>query len=191
MDTLKEKLSLVAILFSMLSISASPHPIMLILAYIIHELGHIIFAHITGAKIKKMRGGVFHLSISYDTNELSYGKEALVCSGGIIFNLLSSLIIFLINAENSDTLSAFFTFNLALALMNLSPVSILDGGGILKSLLLMKAREDVAEKICFAVSFVFAILLWLIAVYMQIVISANISLFLISILLLIQLCFSI
>lgn len=191
MDTLKEKLTLIALLFSMLSISASPNPIMLILVYVIHELGHILFAHMTGAKIKKMRGGVFHLSISYDTNELSYGREALVCLGGIIFNLTVALLTFLLNTKNNDTLSTFFVLNVSLALMNLYPVSILDGGGILKSLLLIKIREDVAEKICFAVSFVFAILLWLIAVYLQIVISANVSLFLISVLLLIQLCFSI
>lgn len=191
MDTLKERLSLIALLFSMLSISASPNPIMLILAYAIHELGHIFFAYITGAKIKKMRGGVFHLSISYSTEALSYKKEALICSGGIIFNLISALLAFLINTKSNDTLSTFCLLNISLALMNLCPISILDGSGILKSLLLIKTRGDVAEKICLIVSFVFAILLWLITVYLQIIISANVSLFLISVLLLVQLCFSI
>lgn len=191
MNTLKEKFSIIAILFSMLSISTSPNPFMLILVYVIHELGHIFFARLIGAEIKKMRGGVFHLSISYNTNGLSYKGEALVCMGGIIFNLLFALLAFLINVKNNDTLSTFSILNLSLALMNLYPISILDGGGILKSLLLLKTREDVAEKICLIVSFVFAIVLWLISVYLQIIFSANVSLFLISILLLINLCFSI
>lgn len=191
MDTLKEKFSIIALLFSMLSISTSPNPFMLILVYLIHELGHIFFAKLTGAEIKKMRGGVFHLSISYNTNGLSYKKEALVCLGGIIFNLLFALFVFLINVQRNDTLSTFVLLNLSLALMNLYPVSILDGGGILKALLLAKTREDVAEKICLIVSFVFAIIMWLVAVYLQIIFSANVSLFLISVLLLVQLCFSI
>ncbi|MBO5356806.1 MAG: site-2 protease family protein [Clostridia bacterium] len=191
MNTLKEKFSIIALIFSMLSISASPNPIMLISVYIIHEAGHIFFARLTGAKIKKMRGGVFHLSISYSTEALSYKKEALVCLGGIIFNLLFALFTFFINVQKNDTLSTFSLLNASLALMNLYPVSILDGGGILKSLLLIKTREDVAEKICLIVSFVFAIILWLVSVYLQIIFSANVSLFLISVLLLIQLCFSI
>lgn len=191
MDTIKEKFSIIALLFSMLSVSTSPNPVMLILVYLIHELGHIFFAKLTGAEIKKMRGGVFHLSISYNTNGLSYKKEALVCLGGIIFNLLSALLVFLINVQKNYTLSAFTMLNLSLGLMNLYPISILDGGGILKTLLLSKIREDVAEKICLIVSFIFAIIMWLVSVYLQIIFSANVSLFLISVILLIQLCFSI
>ena len=191
MDILKEKLSLVVLLFSMLSISTSPNPFLLILVYIIHELGHVFFARLTGAKIRKMRGGVFHLSISYDTCMLSYKKEALVCIGGIAFNLLSALICFLLNVGNNDTLSTFIMLNLSLALMNLYPISILDGGGLLRAILNSKLKENKAEKICLTVSFVFAIIMWVISVYLQIIFSANVSLFLISVLLLIQLCFSI
>lgn len=191
MSTLKEKFNLIAILLSILSISASPNPILLILVYIIHELGHIAFAKILGAEIIKIRGGVFHLSISYNTNGLSYIKEAMVCLGGIIFNLIFAFFAYMINLRNSDTLSTFILLNLSLALMNLYPISILDGGGVLKALLLSKTKEDVAEKIEKTVSFVFAIILWLVAVYLQIIFSAHVSLFLISVVLLIKLCFSI
>ena len=191
MKKIKGELSIIALLFSLMSISLSKNPILLVLAYVIHEIGHIVFAKLMGAEIIKIRGGVFHLSISYDTKNISYLKEAMVCAGGVIFNLLTSLIIYAINVSNNDTLSTFLLFNLSLAIMNLYPVSILDGGGILKSLLLSKIKGDVAEKVNNWISFFFSILLWLISVYLQIIFSANISLLFISIFLLIKLCFSI
>lgn len=191
MNKLKGVLSILALLFSLMSISVSPSPFLLILAYLVHELGHIFFAKLMGADILKISGGVFHLSISYDTKGISYLKEAVVCSGGIIFNLITAISVYLINTSNSDTLSTFFVFNLSLALMNLYPVSILDGGGLLKSLILWKTRGDVAEKLIKWTSFFFAILLWLLSIYIQIIFSSNVSLLFISIFLLIQLCFSI
>ncbi len=188
MNALKEKLNIIALLFTLLSISASPNPFLLIAVYGIHEIGHILFAKLTGAKIRKIRGRVAGFAISYDTEAISYTKEALVCSGGIIFNLITALCALGISKGNFNT---FIVLNLSLALMNLYPVSILDGGGILKNLLLIKIREDVVEKICFCVSFVLAILMWLVSVYLQLIFMANVSLLLISVFLLIQLCFSI
>ncbi len=139
----------------------------------------------------KIRGGVFHLSMSYSTESLSYIKEALVCAGGVIFNLAFAAVVYVINVKKNDTLSTFSMLNVALALMNLYPVDILDGGGILKSLLLIKISEDVVEKISLGISFTFGIIMWLISVYLQIVFFSDVSLFFISVLLLIQLCFSI
>lgn len=188
---IKEILSIFAILFSIMNISLTKSPFLLVLSYVIHEIGHIFFAKILGAQISKISGGVFRLSISYDTKNLSFFKEAIVCSGGIIFNLIFALVISLLNTSNNDTLSTIFVFNVSLALMNLYPISILDGGGILKALILSKIQGEVAEKVVKWVSFFFAILLWLISVYLQIVFSSNISLLFISIYLLIHLCFSI
>ncbi len=184
-------LSILAVLFSLLSISLSKSPILIILSYLIHETGHLAFAKIVGAKTHKIQGGVFHLSISYDSYNLSYLKEALVCSGGIIFNLIFSLLFYILNTSNSDTLSTLFVMNLSLAIMNLYPISILDGGGIIKSLFLWKMSGEVAEKAYKFISFIFAILLWLLSVYLQIIFSSNVSLLFISIFLLVKLCYSI
>ncbi len=190
-NKIKGNLSIVALFLSLISISVSKSPFLLISAYLIHELGHIFFARLMGADILKISGGVFHLSLSYDTKGISYLREAIVCLGGIIFNLIACIIIYIANVSNNDTLSTFFVFNLSLAVMNLYPVSILDGGGVLKALILWKIRGDVAEKLHKWISFFFAILLWLLSVYIQIIFSSNISLLFISIFLLIQLCFSI
>jgi len=78
MEKISERLSIFAAIFTTLSLSTSPHPFILVLCYIIHEAGHIVFARIVGAKIKKFKIGSFHLSLSYDCSNLSYKKEILV-----------------------------------------------------------------------------------------------------------------
>lgn len=191
MNNLKSTFTILAVILSLMSISISKNPILLVLSYLIHELGHLFFAHLVGAKMNKIRGGVFHLSLSYEPYTVSYLSEILICSGGIIFNLIASLVIFLVNTSNNDTLSTLLVLNLSLAIMNLYPVSILDGGNILRTLIFWKMSGDVAEKLHKWISFFFAILMWLLSVYIQIIFSTNISLLFISIFLLIQLCFSI
>ncbi|MBQ4584740.1 MAG: M50 family metallopeptidase [Clostridia bacterium] len=184
---MSEKMGTLALVITMLSLSTSPHPFVLILCYGIHELGHLLFATLLGAKMRKFRVGAFHLSLSYDCSQIGYGRELLICLGGIIFNALATIIVlpFINIIPNVDF---FITCNLSLALMNLYPVSILDGGGALKSLLMLIVSEDKAEKISRGVS-VFAIfLMWLVSIYLQLVFSSNVSLLFISILLLVELC---
>ncbi|MBQ7906575.1 MAG: site-2 protease family protein [Clostridia bacterium] len=185
-----EKLGILAILFTILGISTSPHPFLLVLCYIIHELGHISFAKMVGARTKKIKILAFRLSIGYDQSGLTYPQEILVCLGGIIFNLASAGIVWLLPFFSGEASLFFVVCNLSLALMNLYPVAILDGGGILRAVLLWRLGEDKAEKISRGVSLICAILLWLLSVYLQLAFSSNLSLLVISIVLLVQLCFS-
>ncbi len=182
-----EKMGTLALVITMLSLSTSPHPFILILCYGIHELGHLLFATLLGAKMKKFRVGAFHLSLSYDCSSLGYGRELLICLGGIIFNIIATLMALPIRQviPNADF---FITCNLSLAIMNLYPVSILDGGGALKSLLMILTNEPKAEKISRGVSVFATILMWLVSIYLQLVFSSNVSLLFISILLLVELC---
>ena len=86
---------------------------------------------------------------------------------------------------------AFLTVcNISLALMNLYPVTVLDGGGIVRCIVFRLTGGDTAKKITSAVSFVFVFFLWFFAVYLQLVFSSNVSVFLISVLLLIEFCFA-
>ena len=178
MDTLGEKLGFIALLFTMMSISSSPHPIILIICYGIHEIGHIVTAKAVGAKIGRMRSGIFRLCISYDCSNVSYVRELVVCAGGIIFNLLSALVTYICGLSRYE-LGGFF------------PISILDGGGILRCFFLMIFDPEKAKKICVFFSFFFAFVMWLCAVYLQLVFRSDISLFFISVFLLVELCFSV
>ena len=188
MDSFGEKIGIVALAVTMVTLGTSPHPFILILCYIIHELGHLCFSKLAGAKMRKLKIGALHLSLSYDTSSLSYKREMLVQLGGVVFNLLFAFFSYLFG---SGEIAGFFvTCNLSLALMNLYPISILDGGGILKNIFLMILPRDVSEKLSKTISFVCAVLMWLLAIYMQIIFSANLSLFIISVALLVELCFS-
>ena len=187
MEDFGEKIGTFTLVLTMLSLSSSPHPLVLILCYGIHELGHLIFAKIMKARVKHFSAGGFRLCISYDCSNIPYWKELFVCLGGIIFNLTATLVgAFLPKTED---IAFFITCNLSLGLMNLYPVGILDGGGALKSILLMLTDEDKSEKIAKGVSAIAIILLWLISIYLQLVFSSNISLLFISILLLVEMCF--
>ena len=189
LSSLGEKVSFFALLFTMMSISSSPHPVLMLISYLVHEAGHLFFAKLVGAKIRKIRGGVFKLAISYDCADISYKREALVCLGGVIFNI--GLAMLALTIKNSDIRGFLIVCNLSLAFMNLYPVSILDGGRIVKTVLLATVSEEKAEKISRYVSFFGAFLLWLIATYLQLVLQSNVSIFFISVFLLIQLCFSV
>ncbi|MBR2943578.1 MAG: site-2 protease family protein [Clostridia bacterium] len=185
-----DKLAILSILFTALSISVSPHPLILVICYAIHELGHLFFATLVGAKIKKFKLGAFHLCLSYDCTEISYLKEMLVCFGGIIFNVISALILLLIPIFKGEVIDFFVLCNLSLALMNLYPAAILDGGGVLRSFLYIVTSQEKADKISRGVSIISTLILWLISVYLQLVLSSNLSLLVISIVILIELCFS-
>ena len=75
--------------------------------------------------------------------------------------------------------------------MNLYPVNMLDGGNVLRCVLNRFFSEGLTLRICAVVSFIFIFILWLFAVYLQLIFSADISFFLISVFLLIELCFSV
>ncbi len=190
MSFFMDKLAILSILFTALSISVSPHPLILVICYAIHELGHLFFATLVGAKIKKFKLGAFHLCLSYDCTEISYLKEMLVCFGGIIFNVISALILLLIPIFKGEVIDFFVLCNLSLALMNLYPAAILDGGGVLRSFLYIVTSQEKADKISRGVSIISTLILWLISVYLQLVLSSNLSLLIISIVILIELCFS-
>ena len=185
-----DKLALFSIFLTVIGVSLTPYPILLFISYIIHELGHLFFARVVGAEMKKIKIGALHLSLSYDAKNISYKKEMLICFGGIIFNLITALIFFLLPIPKGKSWIFFIVSNISLALMNLYPAGILDGGGILKCFLFSVAPYEKAEKIARGVSIFAIILLWLICVYFQIVFVSNISLFIISVILLMQTCFS-
>ena len=190
MESLGEKIGLVLILLTTMNISSSPHPLILILCYAIHETGHLFFAYITGARIRDFKTSLCRLSIKYDCAGISYMREALVCGGGIIFNLVFALIFAAPVFKFNENIAFFTVCNISLALMNLYPVTVLDGGGILRCLAYRFSSGERANRFLSSVSFVFSFILWLFAVYLQLVFSSNISMFFISILLLIELCFS-
>ena len=190
MDKIGEKIGVIAVFFTMISISSSPYPITLVISYVIHELGHLVLAKINNIPMKKFKVGSFRISLSYDCSNVSYKKEMALCFGGIFFNFIAVLIAWISGLSGSEVGGFFVLCNISLAAVNLYPVSVLDGGGILRCALMMIFDSCKAQKASKIISFVAVFFLWLCAVYLQLVFDANISMLFISIFLLIELCFS-
>ena len=150
----------------------------------------MFFAKITGAELKKFKIKSLKMCMSYDCSKISYKKEILVCAGGVIFNFASALISMLFLKQNQEGVSFFALCSISIAIINIYPISTLDGGGILKSVTLSFFDENLANSICKVISFIAVFVLWICAVYLQLIFDANVSLLFISIILLVEFCFS-
>ena len=105
--------------------------------------------HITAAKL--MRIGISSITllplgadISFSRMR-SYREEFVTASAGAAVNLVTA--IFCMPLARSEFADLFVTSNIALAVMNLLPIKTLDGGGTLKSVLLMCLPQDTAERV--------------------------------------------
>jgi Peptidase family M50. len=174
----------VAALFAMLLIiEDSRYPLLLFCAAAIHECGHITAARICGVGFRMRGAGFGGISIEFDCMNLSYQKEIFIALGGAILNLIAATICTILNKVHfhSPLVSFFVICNVTLALINLTPVKFFDGCTILKCILLILFDEPTATKIHSVVTILTSILLWLTAVYVQLVLGGNLSLLLISI----------
>lgn len=100
---------------------------------LLHELGHAITGITLGLKIKKININVFGLSIEFE----NYGKERInnkiiIDMAGPAINIISFIVAVILKNEEIAYI------NILLAIINLLPIYPLDGGRIVKNLLLKK-----------------------------------------------------
>lgn len=95
-----------------------------------HESGHILMLWLTGARIAFLRFEPFGVRLGR-RGLISYGREAAVYLGGVAANALCLLISVPLFGFN-----LFAAVNASLILFNLLPVGRLDGGQLLRVLLL-------------------------------------------------------
>lgn len=100
---------------------------------LLHELGHAITGITLGLKIKKININVFGLSIEFE----NYGKERInnkiiIDIAGPAINIISFIVAVILKNEEIAYI------NILLAIINLLPIYPLDGGRIVKNLLLKK-----------------------------------------------------
>lgn len=108
----------------------------------IHELGHVLSGITLGLKIKKININVLGFSIEFN----NYGKERrinkiIIDSSGPFVNLIIFIAaIFFKNAEIAY-------INLVIVLVNMLPIFPLDGGRIIKTILMYKKTYKETMKI--------------------------------------------
>lgn len=172
-------LTALSVFLAVLSFERSVYPLLMALTVLFHELGHVALAWAVGAPVRALGGGPYRLCLYYDPARVSYGREGLICAGGVIFNLiLAAVTLPFLPAPRAEFL---FVSNVAAALFNLLPLRMLDGGGVLRCFLLSHRSPEEAERISRSVSFFFTVALFLVSVYAQLALGGSFSLFALSV----------
>ncbi|MDP4152082.1 MAG: site-2 protease family protein [Bacillota bacterium] len=127
----------------------------IILSALLHEAAHIWMIKRSGEGVKSIDMKPFGVNIILKEDHiLSYKREILISLAGPLVNLAVATIFLLINKFIYYSEAGMFIslINFALAGVNMLPIYQLDGGRIIKNLLLMKLEPSTADKICFLIS---------------------------------------
>ena len=139
----------------------------ILISVLIHELGHGIAAKILGINVMEIQLFPFG-AIAIMENITKYGgiEELIIASVGPITSLIIALVFFQFEGNFSDLV---FKYNFALFLFNLIPALPLDGGRILRNILLLRLSYKRATKILTICGKVLAILIVLFNTYLLII----------------------
>ncbi|MEE0835613.1 MAG: hypothetical protein U0M08_04325 [Clostridia bacterium] len=140
----------------------------------VHELGHIAAAKLMRIGISTITLLPLGADISFSRMR-SYREELVTASAGAAFNLV--IAVFCLPLAKSEFANLFVTSNIALAVINLLPIKTLDGGGTLKSVLLICFPQDTADRISSFISSLFLLTLWLLSVFLMLSSDGGFSLF--------------
>lgn len=105
-------------------------------AVTLHEAGHFAAIYCMGERIRRFTVAPWGLNLEFTSEKLSYLKEAVIALCGPLCNLLLFLAAGFFFPRGGEGKDLFCGINLILCLFNLIPVYPLDGGMILRSLLL-------------------------------------------------------
>lgn len=144
-----------AIVLAALDRNGSVLPILC--AMTVHELGHMLLMLCCGAKIRRFTLRFADLCI--EASGISYRQEVLCALAGPLVNLFCGAVFCMRQP-------AFAAYSLMLGLYNLLPVWPLDGGRMLRSVLLACMPLDAAERISAAVSYSVCGCLLILGVYL-------------------------
>ncbi len=158
--------------------SRSAVPILIVLAIIIHEVGHIAVSFIVGNLLSSISLRVGGLALSGRNAFPSYKSEIFIALGGPLSNLIFAVLVLV--AFNSPTAEYFAKLSFALALLNLLPIKAFDGGRIFKALLASFLPEKLSVKICELISFFTLFSLWSVSIYLLLRTGRNLTFFLFS-----------
>lgn len=106
----------------------------------LHEAGHLAAMLIFGVVPDKISLEIHGIRIDKSLSELSYGKECIVTLAGPLINAIFMLVF------SSDASSTAFFVNAGLLIVNLLPLSTLDGGRLLFCFTAMLKDSHSSEK---------------------------------------------
>lgn len=145
-------------------------------ALAIHEAGHVAAMKASGASIAGVRIRATGLEIERGRGLTSYLRDAAISAAGPIISIAAGAI----TLPMGGAAAQFGTASLWLGALNALPVTGLDGGAALTSLLERKTTPQRAGAIMRVTSIAFTVALWLVAVWLMLATGGSASLFALS-----------
>lgn len=132
MRKVKVEPSFLAMLAVLLVFDENGHGLLLLLAVLFHEFGHMAVLLLRGCRIEQVRLIPGGLDIRYEEKHSSYGGDLLIAAAGPGVNLMTAMLFAPVGHPTADY---FVGVNLVLCFFNLLPVYPLDGGKILYTIM--------------------------------------------------------
>lgn len=168
MNRLRISPFLLLLLFAYMLIEGSFTPLWILLFSLIHEGGHLLAIWLLGGSVRSFQGGGQGFGIGI--RSLSYRGEFWATFAGPITSLL------LAAAFAAMGLWTFSYANLALGLMNLLPIYPLDGGRMLRAILIETLPLHLQQPILQGIGLLFILPLLALAFWQFLASGYNISL---------------
>ena len=147
----------------------------------LHEIGHIIATLICKRNISYVKINAFSVDIIQKDSFLPYSQELFILICGPILNIISYVIFQSVySIIRIEILESFAVQNLLIGIMNLLPISSLDGGQILSIILKKFFDDEKSYRISCVISVIFIVPLISLGFYLFLK-SFNVSIFILMI----------
>ena len=166
-----------ALILLLLTFEGIPFTLTLIICVLIHETGHILASYAFGVKIRSVNFNLYGARIELASSLSSYISEFLIAAAGPAANIVFGGIFVFLQSSQNEGVSFFSLVNFSLALINMLPISNLDGGRMISCLTSQFFGSRVSYVITSALSAVTIAALWIISVFLWLVFAENVSLF--------------
>lgn len=172
---LKAGLPFFVFLFMLWLTGSLPAYLPILSAAALHEVGHLVLMRACGVGVEGITLLPFGVDLQAKATLTSYTSDVLISLGGIAANLCGMGVCALLPSGRG--VEAFFSANLALALLNALPIRGLDGGYALEKTLLKVCSPKAASGAVTATSFLFLVAVGSVAVWIFFRTGYNFTLF--------------
>ena len=129
-----------------------------VLFSLLHETGHVVSIALSGGRIREISTDFSGIRINKCNSGMSYKAECITALAGPFVNLIFVVLFSFMKNINAD-ISMAYDINLGLLLINLLPVTTLDGGRFLSNLLLIFLDYEAVRHIIIIVEIIVAVIL--------------------------------
>ncbi len=148
----------------------------------VHEAGHVFMMYMLKIKINKMSFRAFGIDIVTQTTNTSKIKQLAILFAGAFFNIIAFVCFYILCCiYDIEKIKYLLLCNLSLAIFNLLPIPMLDGGQIAYIIFSAFLKDAKARKIMDIISYLILFVLFLFGFILVLKNKYNFSLLLASI----------